>query len=87
MSEIPIDEEGLVRLEDAMRTKFRVDENGDHHLVDGEFTLATLLAFYSEYDPAKSIPEGDGSVYDGVIYGPTDVIKVLIAEVRRLREQ
>ena len=64
-----------------------LDDN--HELVGAEFSLHQLLDFLSGYDPAKveQIGEDIYKYVGGPLYHYTDIIRALIAEVRRLRPQ
>lgn len=70
----------------------------DHGRADNdEPTLSRLLDFLSGYDPSKSVRVGEGDPmglgvesaaiyeYPGPLYHRDDLIRALIAEVRRLR--
>jgi hypothetical protein len=81
MMSFPVDDHVLTLLEDAMRGGFEVDPDGTHRLVGAEFTVNKLLDFYSGYNPENVVNE----VYLGTLYTKDDVIRALIAEVRRLR--
>lgn len=71
----PTDDQALAALEVALTP-------GD----DKEFTLSQLLEVYSGYDPARSVQvEPDVFVHPDPIYSRDDVIRSLLAEVRRLR--
>lgn len=67
----PIDDETLDALEATLATSFTVDEDGTHILVGGELSMAALLDSMSGHGPAQLVRD--------------DVIRALIAEVRRLR--
>lgn len=94
MTAFPVDDFTLDRVEEALNTSLgdRDPVTGRHERVGGEFTLSQLLDFYSGYDPTKikqlSEPGDEPEVVEyvgGSVYHPHDVIRALIAEVRRLR--
>lgn len=65
----------------------------DRALQDSDYTLSDLLNFLSGYNPDQlELLEGTGWLdapiytYPEALYSEHDVIKALIAEVRRLRE-
>ncbi len=96
MIPIPLDAEGLQRIEDALNVSYAVDEDGTHSLVGGDFTLSTLLDWYSGYDESKLIHEGTAETFMGEVemttypepvYHPNDLIRVLVEEIRELRTQ
>lgn len=83
----PVDDATLLAVEHALGGSLTV-EDGQPILVGADYSLWDLLEFLSGYDPDKSVPIGDG-VYEyvgGPIYHPDDVIRALVAEVRRLRK-
>ena len=79
----PIDDEVLNLLEDSMKAVYEVDADGTHHVVGADFTVNQLLDFYSGYDPDAVVNEE----YYGPLYHIHDVVKALIEEVRRLRNE
>lgn len=89
----PVDDFTIDQIEHALGGSFTVDEAGVHTLVGSDFTFDQLLNFLSGYDESKltpSVNEYDTPIpdqfeYPDPIYRPTDVIRALIAEVRRLR--
>jgi hypothetical protein len=96
----PLDDDVLDRLEEAIGTCYGPPgPDGGPTLVGGEFTLTTLLDFYSGYDPAKEIDLGSGpdpmgfggdvrwTEYPDACYSERDVMLALIHEVRRLRKE
>jgi hypothetical protein len=91
----PVDDDMLDRLEHALNTTVdpqHLDERGRWLRVGGEYTLSELLDFYSGYDKSKLIPVGPADLtdtfeYPDPIYHPSDVIRALVAEVRKLRAQ
>lgn len=56
MIEIPLDDDGLQRIEDAMAGAWAFDDDGNRYLKGGDYTLTQLLDWYSGYDPSKLIP-------------------------------
>jgi len=87
MSDFPVDEQALTLLKEALNTAYEVDEDGNHTLVGGDFSLYQLLELYSGYDPSKLETEyGDAiAVYPDPMYSLRDVIEALVDEVLRLR--
>lgn len=87
MTSVPVDDTALNLLETALEYRFSGhDENGDP-VPSGEFSLYQLLDFWSGYDPAKEEEISPGTtVYRGdTLLDTSDIIRALIAEVRRLR--
>lgn len=89
----PVDDVMLDQLEHALGGSYTVDGNAVR-LVGAEYSLSQLLDFVSGYDPAMVEPcrDSDGreipDVFEyvgGSVYHPDDIIRALIAEVRRLR--
>lgn len=96
----PLGDDVLDRLEEALNTCYgSVQDDGTHELVGGEYTLTTLLNFYSGYDKSREIDLGVGpdplglgtevqwTEYPDAVYSERDVMRALIQEVRRLREK
>lgn len=91
-SYVPVDDESLNLLETALDYHFtsEKDEYGEYK-ASGEFSMYQLLDFWSGRDPALDEAEETDGGSVGTTYrgGPLlnhkDVIKALIAEVRRLR--
>lgn len=83
---IPVDDFTLTLIEEALNTSYAVDEDGNHTLVGGQFTLPMLLNFFAGYDPAE-LEEIAPSIaeYKGISLHPHELIRVLVNEVRRLR--
>lgn len=88
----PVDDEALRHLEHALNTCIDITDEGERKPVGGEFTLPKLLAFLSGYDPERTTDTGreiDGipvfEVWDPQ-YSEHDVMRALVAEVRRLRD-
>jgi len=90
MIEIPLDEDGLQRILDALDTRIDFNDDETLRLVGGDFTLTTLLDFYSGYDSSKLSFDGyagDTPVYSypDTLYSTHDLIRILVEEIRRLR--
>lgn len=94
----PIDDLTLDQIEHAMGGSYTVDQDGTHHLVGADFSLSQFIDFMAGvYDgqlPAEQNPHlihqgyvGEIPVYRDtrVHYTEHDIIRALIAEVRRLR--
>lgn len=96
LPEFPVDDSMLDRLEHALGTCWTYNDDGERVHHGGDYTLAELLDFLSGYDPALEIPLGEGpglfgddvewTEYPFPIYSEHDIVRALIAEVRRLRE-
>ena len=96
---VPVDEIALSQLEHAMGAMLTFHaEDGtpleDPRVVGAEYTLNTLLEFWSgtRGDPdgvIRQVGEYHSPVYydPRPQYSPPDVIRALIAEVRRLRDE
>jgi hypothetical protein len=101
LPDFPVDDFTLDQLEHALNTAVEVTDDGEFELVGGEFTLSRFLQFMSGYDPERSsfvgyvdgLPGAPGffgeptPMYEhwDASYSESDVIRALIAEVRRLR--
>lgn len=75
-----------------MATSVEVAEDGEYRCVGGEFTLSTFLKFMSGYDPERASHVGyvgDVPMYEvwDEQYSEHDVLRALVAEVRRLRSE
>lgn len=85
-SPFPVDDLTLSALEHALDAAYEVDDEGTHTVVGAEFNLTQLLDFLSGYDPADTASlHGNVSEHTQPLYTRDDVIRALIAEVRRLR--
>ena len=96
--QVPVDDMALDAIEHALGGAYRVDEDGTRHLVGAEYTLTSLLDLWAGIDPKEQgtlVDPGDpgglgitaAAVYEmpGTYLTERDVIRALIAEVRRLR--
>lgn len=88
--EVPLDDAALDSIEHALNAVYTVDDQGEHQIHGAEYNLSQLLDFWSGFDHADGVLDsyiGDVPVY--VHEKPTltekDVIRALVAEVRRLR--
>jgi hypothetical protein len=93
----PIDDLTLVLILDALDTCLTYDgPDGERldepHRINGAFGLHELMDFYSGYDETKLVPEDDNDIrsipmftYPDELYTEHDIIRALIAEVRRCR--
>ena len=90
----PVDDFTLDQIEHAMAGVYTIDDDGEHRLIGAEFSFNQLLDFLSGYDERKltqavnqyDTPIPDVFEYPDAIYHPNDVIRALVAEVRRLRD-
>lgn len=88
---LPLDEFSLGMIEEAMEATLGIDAEGLPYLERGEFTLDSLLEFWSESGEYQL--EGYTSDDIPIYYRTTprfserDLIQALIDEVRSLREQ
>lgn len=81
MSDFPVDDLTLDCLEHALNTSRGLDG-----LVGGEYTLSQFLDFMSGYNPSnRTVMSGDVYELHDVLLSEQDVIRALLAEVRRLR--
>ena len=89
-SPFPVDDVTLAAVEHALGGAYTVGADGAHSVVGADFMLPQLLEFLSGYDPAAVVPlNDDGTITEyvgGAIYTEHCVIRALIAEVRRLRD-
>lgn len=84
---IPLDDNALNLIDSALDFRWvKVEEDGTH-IGSGEFQLAQLLEFWSGYDRAKLQPTEDPIVfvYPDPVISEHDLIRALVAEVRKLR--
>ena len=88
----PVDDFALAAVEHGLDACL----NEDNENIGSEFSLHEVLDFYSGYDPSQEVvleaeadtPFGRLTISEyvgGPIYHHNDVIRALIAEVRRLR--
>jgi hypothetical protein len=85
----PVDDVMLDAVEHALGGAYTVDPDGTHRLVGAAYSLSHLLDFLAGYEPEATVPLSDGPIVEyvgGVLYRPDDIIRALIAEVRRLRK-
>lgn len=89
LSTFPIDDVTLSAIEHAMGGSFTVDSDGTHRLVGADYSMSDLFNFLSGYDPdaVVMISEEVAEYVGGPIYNRDDIIRALIAEVRRLRAE
>lgn len=87
----PVDDTALDSIEHALGAVFTIDEEGEHQIQGAEYSLSQLLDFWSGFDRADGVQDGyinDIPVY--VFEKPTlhehDLIRALVAEIRRLRD-
>jgi hypothetical protein len=95
LPEFPVDNDMLDRLDHALGTCWTYNDGGERVHHGGDYTLPELLDFLSGYDPSLAIPLGEGSgpfggdvewtEYPFPTYHEHDVIRALMAEIRRLR--
>lgn len=91
----PTDDVTLSLLEHALDASYAVDEDGQHVRVGADMTVNELLDFLSGYDPTlleQAVNEYDQPIpdwfdYPNPVYSIHDVLRALIAEVRRLRRK
>lgn len=83
----PVDDFTLDALEHSLNGVMEVDEEGNHHVVGADYSFWQFINFMSGYDESRLTPTEDPEVniYNGQVYFPTDIIRSLIHEVRRLR--
>ncbi|HZQ33706.1 MAG TPA: hypothetical protein VFB19_18490 [Mycobacterium sp.] len=90
----PVDDFTLDQIEHALGGSLGfADGDPEPHLVGADFSLSALLDFLSGYDESRLVqavneydtPIPDTFEYPDPIYHVNDVLRALIAEVRRLR--
>lgn len=85
---VPIDEQSLRLLKEALDASYEVNETGEHVLVGAEFSLHQLLEFWSGYDKSKLVlVKGDVYEYPEPMIHTNDVVRALVSEIERLREE
>lgn len=97
LPEFPTNDAMLDRLEHALGTCWTYADKDERIHVGGDYTVPELLDFLSGYDPSLAVPLGEhpGLFGDDVewteypfpTYSEHDVIRALVAEVRRLRAE
>jgi hypothetical protein len=87
LPDFPVDDVMLDLLEHALGGLYEVDDDFGTRLVGADYSLPQLLDFLSGYDPEQVVPLGGGieEYVGGPLYTRDDIIRALIAEVRRLR--
>ena len=90
----PVDDVTLLAVEHALDTTLSYNDDGELVNVGSDYSMSQLLDMLSGVDPSKWQPAHDDDGYEipdaveytgGPIYHTNDVIRALIAEVRRLR--
>jgi hypothetical protein len=91
----PVDDVTLLAVEHALDACLSYDEATEQFTnVGSDYSLDQLCEMLSGVDPTKWVPSVDDDGFeipgmveypDGPIYHPNDIIRALIAEVRRLR--
>lgn len=85
---VPVDEQSLRLLKESLDAAYEVNDEGEHVLAGAEFSLHQLLQFWSGYDKSKLIQTGtDIYEYPDPVIHTHDVIRALIEEIERLREE
>lgn len=97
---IPLDDEALDAIEHALGAVYTFDDHeqsfglldSEPILTGADYTLDQLLDFWSGFDRSKGVLTGyagDAPIYtfDQPTYSERDLIRDLIAEVRRLRKE
>ena len=91
----PVDDFTLDQIEHALGGSLTFDQDStEPRLLRADFSLSRLLDFLSGYDESRLIqavneydtPIPDTFEYPDPIYHVNDVLRALIAEVRRLRD-
>ncbi len=91
---LPLTDEVLDQVEHALGAVYEVTETGEHVLTGADFTLSTLLDFLAGHDPEDCYLDGYGDLGLGGApiyislspsYSVHDLVKALVAEVRRTR--
>lgn len=97
LSSFPVDDATLLAVEHAMAGALRLDDDGNPVLVGADYSMSDLLDFLAGcagedpnrelLNPADVAVRGEIPFYrdSRVHYHEHDVIRALIAEVRRLR--
>lgn len=85
---IPLDDVALDLIDHALNAVYDVDDDGIHHNVGSDMTLDQLLDFWSGPSPREHIR--DTAEYIPIMwrsprYSEHDLIRALVAEIRRLR--
>lgn len=91
----PVDDVALAALEHALDARLTVDEDGNTRVVGADMSVGRLLDFLAGNDGSRVKPllDEDGYEVTGWVedeapsYTRDDVIRELIAEVRRLRTE
>lgn len=85
----PVDDVTLQALEHALDTAWGEDDAGKQVLVGGDMTVTHLLEFLSGPSPTERVEVVDAPVEIEIrtfpAYSEHDVIRALIAEIRRLQ--
>ncbi len=86
----PVDEIALANLKHALNGSYTLGDDGDPVLIGADFTVDSLLKFYSGYSSENEIFDGfvggiETYTYAGIVLSEHDIIRALIAEIERLR--
>jgi hypothetical protein len=87
---VPLDDAALDSIEHALGAVYTIDEGGEHQIQGADYNLSQLLDFWSGFDHTKGVHDGyigeiPVYVFDTPSLTEKDVIRALVAEVRRLR--
>lgn len=95
LPDFPTDDDMLDRLDHALGTCWTYNDDGERVHHGGDYTLTELLDFLSGYDEALAVPlesapgpfggDVEWTEYPFPVYSERDVMRALVAEIRRLR--
>lgn len=87
---IPLDDDALTAIEHALNAVYTLNAEGQPQTTDADYNLPQLLDFWSGFDRDDGVHDGyiDGVpvyVFEKPTYSERDLLRALVAEVRRLR--
>lgn len=78
-AKIPMDDDSLRLIREALDSKIIGEDDEGNLIRTGEFSLSSLLDFWSGYDPALLREVADGVyIYGGTIFSQYDLIRTLV---------
>lgn len=89
---VPLDDDALTAIEHALAAVYTINDEGEHQITGAEYNLPQLLDFWSGFNRDDGVHDGYINeipvyVFDKPTYSERDLLRALVAEVRRLRAE